>query len=114
MNGKSRAIRTGTDKSQGREGLGQDCSKQTGAKVEADLGRTKYMARKRHGRASEDSTGKDNAMEGHDRIMPKEDMAELVRGSSGQHFLALRVVIRLSRQDAVRTLLWHVSKVACC
>ena len=32
INGKSRARRTGTYISQGREGLDQDCSKQTGAK----------------------------------------------------------------------------------
>ena len=34
------------------------------AKVEADLGRTKRTARKRHDRASETSTGKDKAREG--------------------------------------------------
>ena len=50
-------------------------------------------------------------MEGHDRIMPKKDMAELDRDSAGQHLGALRLAIRLSCQDAVRTLLWYVSKV---
>ena len=49
---------------------------------------------------------KDNAMEGHDRTMPKKDMAELDRDSAGQHLGALRLAIRLSCQDAVRTLLW--------
>ena len=69
------------------------------------------MARKRHGRAGKARTGKDNAMEGHNRIMSKKDMTRLDRGSADQHLVALRLVIRLSRQDAARTWLWYVSKV---
>ena len=47
------------------------------AKVEANLGETKHMTRKRHGRASEARTGKHQAREGRDRIMPKKDMTEI-------------------------------------
>ena len=37
------------------------------------------MTRKRHDRAIEARTGKRQAREGHDRIMPKKDMAEIVK-----------------------------------
>ena len=49
----------------------------TVAKVEAKLWLTKRMTRKRHDRASEAGTGKGQAKEGHDKIMPKKDMAEI-------------------------------------
>ena len=48
-------------------------------KDEADLGQTKHMTRKRHGRAIENRTGKRQAREGHDRIMPKKDVTEIVK-----------------------------------
>ena len=51
----------------------------TVVKDEADLGQTKRMTRKRHDRAIEARTGKRQAREGHDRIMPKKDMAEIVK-----------------------------------
>ena len=51
-------------------------------KVEADLWQTKRMAMKRHDRSSETRAGKCKAREGHGRIMPKKDMAEL--GKVGQ------------------------------
>ena len=57
-NGQNRISRAGTDQSQVREGPDQDCSRQAGVKGKADLGQTKRMARKRHGRASKAMTGK--------------------------------------------------------
>ena len=75
-NGQSRARRTSKDQSQRRAGPDRDCSKRTVTKVEADLAQAKHMARKRHGRASDAQTEKGKTREGHDRIMPKKDIAE--------------------------------------
>ena len=80
-------------------------------KVEADLAQAKHMARKRHGRASDAQTEKGKTREGHDRIMPKKDIAELDQGKAGQYVIAQRLFIKLSRQHAVRTSLWYVNKV---
>ena len=51
----------------------------TVVKDEADLRQTKRMTRKRHCRAIEARTGKCQAREGHDRIMPKKDVGEIVK-----------------------------------
>ena len=73
-------------------------------KVEVDVGQTKHMTRKPHDKASEARTGNGKAREDHDRIVPKNDMAELDKEAS-QHVVAQTFVIKLSGQDAVRTLL---------
>ena len=46
------------------------------AKIEANLGQTKHTTGKRHGRASEIRIGKGQAREGHDRILPRNDMTQ--------------------------------------
>ena len=49
----------------------------TVANVEAKLGQSKCVTRKRHDRAIEARTGKGQARNGRDRIMPKNNITEI-------------------------------------
>ena len=54
------------------------------------------MARKKRGRASEAMTGKGQAREGHDRIMPKKDVTEIGKVGQVSTIVAQRLVLKLS------------------
>ena len=89
----------------------------TGRTLATDTGRSQSRSRtdetetgKRHDRASEASAGKDKATEGHDRIMPKKDMAELDQGRAGLHAVAQTCHPAVSSR-CCQNILWHVSQV---